>query len=141
MGEFLAMKLEGGLAGKHCSDRRGNCAICSPFINGWLMSDVLMVLGTWLLVAFHLGSFKSIYRAVSSHLYFNATTSSLPLPFPPLCASLSLPKGWLRRSRQAPSLGRGCVPCGTSASTPPGASGSRGTHGDTTTPVGAALPS
>lgn len=46
----------------------------------------------------HLGRFKSVYTAISSHLYFNAIISPLPSFFLPPRASLSLP---LPRTGQA----------------------------------------
>lgn len=51
------MELEGESAEKHCSDRRGSCAISSPFINGWLISDVLMVCGDLVTRGFPSGKF------------------------------------------------------------------------------------
>lgn len=51
-------------------------------------------MGTWLLVASHLGRFESTYIAILSHLYFNAIISPLPFLFLPLCKAPSL-LGWL----------------------------------------------
>lgn len=61
-------------------------------------------------MAFHLGRFKSIYIAISSHLYFNVIISPLPFPFFLLYASPLLFLGSLDQTRWESSHGMGLSP-------------------------------